>query len=94
MAETSNILGHVTSSSLVVVDELGRGTTTHDGCAIAGAVIDFLAEKKCRTLFSTHYHELTEQFGKDDRVALYHMKESIHHGASRVQFVKCPSIHS
>ena len=74
MAETSNILEHVTPSSLVVIDELGRGTTTHDGSAIAAAVVDFLAEKKCRTLFSTHYHELTEQFGDDDRVSLYHMR--------------------
>ena len=46
--ETSNILEHVTPSSLVVIDELGRGTTTHDGSAIAGSVVDFLAEKKCR----------------------------------------------
>jgi DNA mismatch repair protein MSH6 len=64
MAETSNILEHVTSSSLVVCDELGRGTTTHDGCAIAGSVIDFLAEKKCRTIFRWNSQTLVNEFSR------------------------------
>ena len=44
--------------SLVLIDELGRGTTTYDGCAIAHATAKFLTSKKCMTIFSTHYHEL------------------------------------
>jgi DNA mismatch repair protein MutS len=61
MSETAQILSNVTSKSFVILDELGRGTSTQDGLAIARAVIENLHEEvKCRTLFATHYHELTE----------------------------------
>jgi DNA mismatch repair protein MutS len=63
MVETANILHHATERSLVVLDEIGRGTSTYDGLAIARAVVEQLHNSSrlgCRTLFATHYHELTE----------------------------------
>ena len=56
LSETAAILKHATVHSLVLLDELGRGTATFDGTAIAYAVVDDLAGRRCRTLFSTHYH--------------------------------------
>jgi DNA mismatch repair protein MutS len=62
MAETANILNHATRASLVVFDEVGRGTSTYDGLSIARAVVEYIHEAPrlgCRTLFATHFHELT-----------------------------------
>ena len=59
MQETAFILRTCTSRSFVIVDEIGRGTSTQDGMSIAWAVMKNLSEKSCRTLFATHYHELT-----------------------------------
>ncbi|MHC4839494.1 MAG: DNA mismatch repair protein MutS [Planctomycetota bacterium] len=67
MSETANILNHASERSLIVLDEVGRGTSTFDGVSIAWAVSEFLLQQvKARTFFATHYHELTQlalQFG-------------------------------
>ncbi|XP_013373023.1 PREDICTED: DNA mismatch repair protein Msh6 [Chinchilla lanigera] len=74
LSETASILRHATAHSLVLVDELGRGTATFDGTAIANAVVKELAETiRCRTLFSTHYHSLVEDYSKNVAVRLGHM---------------------
>lgn len=65
MVETANILNRATNKSFIIFDEIGRGTATYDGMAIAQAVLEFLDKMKPRTLFATHYHELTHLVGND-----------------------------
>lgn len=72
--ETASVLQHATQDSLVILDELGRGTSTFDGYAIAYAVFRHLVEKvHCRLLFATHYHPLTKEFASHPLVSLQHM---------------------
>ena len=59
MNETANILRYMSTSSLVIMDEVGRGTGTNDGLAIAWAVCEYILNRRINTLFATHYHELT-----------------------------------
>ncbi|XP_053099909.1 DNA mismatch repair protein Msh6 isoform X2 [Hemicordylus capensis] len=74
LSETSSILQHATEHSLVLMDELGRGTATFDGTAIASAVVKELSETiRCRTMFSTHYHSLVEDYAHSPSVRLGHM---------------------
>lgn len=74
LLETASMLSSATRDSLVVLDELGRGTATSDGQAIAHAVLEHLShETGCRGLFSTHYHHLATDYESDPAVGLYHM---------------------
>lgn len=74
MTEVANILKNATADSLLILDEIGRGTSTYDGLSIAWAVIEYISGNKrlgSKTLFATHYHELTELEGKLDGVVNY-----------------------
>ena len=74
MTEVANILRNATSKSLLILDEIGRGTSTFDGLSIAWAVIEYISDSRllgAKTLFATHYHELTELEGKIDNVNHY-----------------------
>ena len=72
MSEVADILKNASDKSLLILDEIGRGTSTFDGLAIAWSVIEYICRKKnCRTLFSTHYHELTELEGNLEGVKNY-----------------------
>jgi DNA mismatch repair protein MutS len=76
MQETANILHHATERSLVILDEIGRGTSTFDGLSIAWAVAEYLhdlGQKGVKTLFATHYHELTELADRKPRVANFNI---------------------
>lgn len=76
MSEVANILNNSTNNSLLILDEIGRGTSTYDGLSIAWSVIEYISDKnKCgsKTLFATHYHELTELEGKLDGVDNYNI---------------------
>ncbi|KPU28144.1 DNA mismatch repair protein MutS [Caloranaerobacter sp. TR13] len=69
MSEVANILNNGTANSLIILDEIGRGTSTFDGLSIAWAVIEYISDKiEAKTLFATHYHELSELEGKIEGV--------------------------
>ena len=83
MVETASILNHATERSLIVLDEIGRGTSTYDGLAIARATAEYLHSHPnlgCKTLFATHYHELTELAAYLPRVRNYNVAVSEERG--------------
>ncbi|MDD7318449.1 MAG: DNA mismatch repair protein MutS [Prevotella sp.] len=89
MTEASNILNNVTPRSLVLFDELGRGTSTYDGISIAWAIVEYLHEHKkaqARTLFATHYHELNEMEKNFSRIKNYNV--SVKEVDDRVIFMR------
>ena len=76
MNETASILNNISNRSLVLLDEIGRGTSTYDGISIAWAIAEYLHEHplfKAKTLFATHYHELNEMAGTFNRIKNFHV---------------------
>jgi DNA mismatch repair protein MutS len=74
MNEVADILKNATKNSLIIYDEIGRGTSTYDGMSIARAVVEYTAKRiGAKTLFATHYHELTELEGETDGVVNYNI---------------------
>lgn len=72
MVEVANILNNATKKSLVILDEVGRGTATYDGMSIAWAILEHISQSiKCKTLFSTHYHEITSLEGRLEGIKNY-----------------------
>jgi len=89
MTEAANILNNVTPRSLVLFDELGRGTSTYDGISIAWAIVEYLHEQpkaRARTLFATHYHELNEMEKSFERIKNYNV--SVKESQGKVIFLR------
>ena len=89
MNETANILNNATRNSLIIFDEVGRGTSTFDGLSIAWAVSEYLLDKKrmgAKTLFATHYHELVELASKYKRAKNYNV--AVHEDGQKVTFLR------
>src|SRR5262245_29714001 len=87
MNETSNIVNNATERSLVILDEIGRGTSTFDGLSIAWSVAEFLHDKiKARTLFATHYHELTKL--AEDRKGVCNLNVAVREWNEQIIFLR------
>ncbi|MCC6722804.1 MAG: DNA mismatch repair protein MutS [Bacteroidia bacterium] len=88
MIETASILNNISERSLIILDEIGRGTSTFDGVSLAWAIAEFLNQhpSKPKTLFATHYHELNELEAKNKGIVNYHI--SIKETSSRVLFLR------
>lgn len=86
MKESANALKNATKNSLILFDELGRGTSTYDGMSLAGSIIEYISKHiKCKTLFSTHYHELTRLSEINDQIKNVHV--SIYEDNGNVTFL-------
>ena len=87
MTETAVILNTATARSLIVLDEIGRGTSTYDGLALAWAVVEHIHRNiRAKTLFATHYHELTELAGQLDGVRNLHV--SVKESGDQILFLR------
>ncbi|MGB0934217.1 MAG: DNA mismatch repair protein MutS [Lishizhenia sp.] len=89
MNETSSILNNLSPRSLVLLDEIGRGTSTYDGISIAWAIAEYIHEHpkaKCKTLFATHYHELNEMYKKFPRVKNFNV--SVKEVGTKILFLR------
>ncbi|OQR95384.1 DNA mismatch repair protein mutS [Thraustotheca clavata] len=84
MQETATILKQATSRSLVLMDEVGRGTSVQDGVAIAQAVVEELLKRQTRTLFATHFTELSDIFEQESLVSFHHMQVARHRNAGLI----------
>jgi DNA mismatch repair protein MutS len=73
MNETASIINNISKRSLILLDEIGRGTSTYDGISIAWSIAEFLHNSSCapKTLFATHYHELNELENKFSRIKIF-----------------------
>lgn len=81
MSEANNAIENATENSLILFDELGRGTATYDGMALAQSIIEYVNENiKCKTLFSTHYHELTSLERKYSSIKNVHVDAMLQNG--------------
>ena len=89
MNETASILNNISPRSLILLDEIGRGTSTYDGISIAWAIAEYLHENpkaKCKTLFATHYHELNEMTKHYERIKNYSV--SVKEVGKRILFLR------
>ncbi len=89
MNETASILNNISPRSLILLDEIGRGTSTYDGISIAWAIAEFIHENpkaKCKTLFATHYHELNEMSKRFERIKNYNV--SVKETVNKVLFLR------
>ena len=87
MSEVSNIINNATEKSLIILDEVGRGTSTFDGVSIATAISEYLHEKiRAKTIFATHYHELTDLENKFENIVNYRIEVKEKNG--KVMFLR------
>lgn len=100
LEETAAVLLHATPRSMAVLDELGRGTSTFDGAAIAAAVLNELAENvRCMVMFATHYHPVSRQAAQSPKVAPFHMAAEVDPATNEMTFLYrflpglCPASH-
>ncbi len=88
MEETQNILRNATKNSLVIMDELGRGTSTKDGKVIAKTILSVLENRiKCRVLFTTHYHDIIEWCRNEEKIGLYYMESNVDEKTKDISFL-------